>query len=73
MCERYVWVAYDDKDPAGLPVAVADSAHELAALLGTTKNRVISAWSKYNAGRSKSCRYHRVSIGADGAGSSPAG
>lgn len=64
MHERYVWVAYGD-DPARLPIAVADSARELGAILGTTKNNIMSAWSKYNAGRAKSCRYHRVNIGSD--------
>lgn len=73
MCERYVWIAYNDRDPAGLPIAVADSARELAAILGTTKNSVMSAWSKYNAGRSKSCRYHRVNIGVDTISRPPAG
>ena len=60
----YVWIAYGN-DAAHLPIAVADSARELGAILGTTKNNIMSAWSKYNAGRIKSCRYHRVNIGSD--------
>lgn len=35
---EYVWVAYG-KDRARLPIAVADTAAELARLVGTTRNR----------------------------------
>ena len=57
----YVWVAYSDKPPY-LPVAVADSASRLAALVGTTTNNVESCWSKYRTGKIQRSAYQRVDI-----------
>lgn len=58
---EYVWVAYG-KDRARLPIAVADTAAELAALVGTTRNNVESLASKYRCGRIPWSRYQRVRI-----------
>lgn len=58
----YVWVAYG-KAPPYLPVAVADSAAELARLTGTSENCIHSTWCKFQRGRFKSSRFHRVRVG----------
>ena len=58
---EYVWVAYG-KDRAKLPIAVADTAAELARLVGTTRNTVESLASKYRKGRIPWSRYQRVKI-----------
>ena len=58
-----VWVGYSPQPPY-LPIAVADTAAQLAKLMGTTKGTVYSAWSHYQAGESKTCRYHCVPMDA---------
>lgn len=57
----HVWVAYG-KDRARLPIAVADTAAELAALVGTTRNNVESQASKARCGVLRWSQYQRVKI-----------
>lgn len=61
----FVWVAYSSKPPF-LPIAVADSAVEMASLVGTNENCVRSTWSHYVSGRKPHSRYHKVRIGCKG-------
>lgn len=49
------------KDKYELPIAVADTAGELAKICGTTKNAILSSISKSNIGFIKP-RYIRVKI-----------
>lgn len=57
---EYVWIAYG-QDRARLPIAVADTAGELAAQVGTTRNNVESQASKFRKGVCTG-RYQRVRI-----------
>ena len=57
----HVWVGYAKKPPY-LPQAVADTAEELAAMMGTNRNTVYSTWSRYLVGRAPRSRVHRVLI-----------
>ncbi len=59
--QDYVWVGYEKKPPY-LPCAVADSAGELARLMGVTENTVRAAWCHYQAGKLPKSRYHKVRI-----------
>lgn len=59
--KNYIWVAYD-KEPPFLPVAVADTAKEMAKIVGTSENCIISTWCKYLTGRYPSSRFHKVSV-----------
>ena len=59
---EHVWVGYAKKPPY-LPQAVADTAEELARMMGTNKNAVCSTWSHYLAGRVPRSRFHRVRVG----------
>ena len=61
----YVWVAYS-REPPYLPVAVADSAEDLARLVGTSRGVVQSDWSRYRSGKKRTSRYHRVAVGQEG-------
>lgn len=58
----FVWVAYSSSWPY-LPIAVADSARELARLCETGTNNIESLWSKYRTGRAKTSRYQKVYVG----------
>ncbi len=58
----HVWVGYAKKPPY-LPQAVADTAAELASMMGTNRNAVYSTWSNYLAGRLPRSRFHRVRVG----------
>ena len=58
---RYLWVAYQ-KEPPYLPVAVADSAKELAQMVGTTRGCVQSTWNRYQHGKLRHSRFHRVRV-----------
>lgn len=58
---EYVWVAYG-KDRARLPITVADTAGELARIVGVKRNNVESQASKYRKGVLKWSRYQRVRI-----------
>lgn len=56
---RYVWVAYSNKPPY-LPVAVADTAKELAAALGISRSTIAASWGRYRRGERRRTRYHKV-------------
>ena len=56
-----VWMALS-QDKFSLPVAIADTAKELAELLGTTENAVKSEASKGRHGIIKKPRYISVRI-----------
>ena len=56
-----VWMAVW-QDKFSLPVAIADTAKELAELLGTTENNVKSSASKGKHGVYKNPRYIAVRI-----------
>lgn len=58
----YVWVAYSKQYPY-LPVAVADTAAELADIVNTTESNIKSEWYKYQHRKTKKSRYHRVKTG----------
>ena len=58
----YVWVAYQQESPH-LPVAVADTARELAKAVGVPENNVVSVASKHRHGKIKRPRYMCVFIG----------
>lgn len=58
---RYVWVAYSNKPPY-LPVAVADTAKELAAIIGVSCSNVRGCWMRYHRGKLRQTRYHKVTI-----------
>ena len=60
----WVWVAYQKKKP-WLPMAVADSATELADICGVPRNTVISAASKLLHGKLRRARYACVYVGGD--------
>lgn len=47
-------------DKYELPVAVADTAAELANILGVKKNAIYSSISHFERGDSKNCSYVRV-------------
>ena len=50
------------KDKYELPIAVANSADELAKICRTTRNSILSSISKANIGAIKKPRYIRVKI-----------
>ena len=56
-----VWMAVS-QDELSLPIAIADTAKELAELLGTTENNVKSSASKCKHGVYKNSRYIAVRI-----------
>ena len=56
---RYVWVAYSNKPPY-LPIAVADTAKELAAIIGVSGSNVRCCWLRYRLGKIRRTRYHKV-------------
>lgn len=58
----YVWVAYQTVKPY-LPVAIADSARELAEQLGVKRITVAATVSRYRSGKIKRPRYMCVYIG----------
>lgn len=59
---KYVWVAYQ-QEPPRLPIAIADTAHELARKLGVRVNNIESLASKARRGKIKNARYMCVYIG----------
>lgn len=59
--KKYIWVAYERRYPY-LPIAVADTAQELAREVGVTYNTVVSAIAHHKSGRSKKSRYCKVEI-----------
>ena len=60
----YVWVAYQSKKPY-LPIAVADTARELAQVLDIPENNIVSVVSKHRHGKIKRPRYMCVHVGEE--------
>ena len=60
----YVWMQITH-DEFELPVAVANTAQELADIVGTTKNNVQSATAHVRRGRNKWSRFIRVQVDDD--------
>lgn len=59
MSSKYIWLCVD-ADEYELPIAVADSARELAEKMGTSKNNVENnAWREYN-GKCTGIRYLKI-------------
>ena len=59
-----VWVAYSKKHPY-LPIAIADSAEELAEIVGVKTSTVEAMWSKFWRGKISRTRYAWVLIEED--------
>lgn len=59
--KRYIWMAVTD-DQYEFPVQMADTAGQLAELVGSTENTVRSHYCHYIRGDIKKCRYRRVEI-----------
>ena len=59
---KYIWVAYQ-KDPPGLPIAVADTCTELAEMVGVSDNTVTSMEQRRRNGEiKKHAIYARVEV-----------
>jgi len=58
---KNIWMKITNDD-FELPLAVADTAQELADICGTTKNCIVSTISHYNQGRIKRTPYVCVRI-----------
>lgn len=59
MSSKYIWLCVD-ADEYELPIAVADTARELAEKLGTSKSNVENnAWREYN-GRCSGRRFVKI-------------
>lgn len=56
-----IWIEVT-QDEYELPVAVADTARELAEIVGTTTNNIISQCSHRRKGRLKSSRFRMIEI-----------
>lgn len=59
--EQYVWLLITT-DKYELPLAVADTAVELAGMLGVSPHSIVSYYSRYTTGKLKSCKYRKVKI-----------
>ena len=59
-----IWMKISN-DAYELPVAVADSADELAMLCGTTANVIYSQMSHYKHGRLRTCPWICVELDAE--------
>lgn len=62
---NHVWVAYSGKPPY-LPIAVADTAKELAREVRVSVETVRTGWCKYCRGQRKRTRYHKVNFPTEG-------
>lgn len=60
----YIWMKVT-ADDLQLPLAVADTAQELADLCGTTSNNITSTVSHWKAGRIKNPSYVCVEVKKD--------
>lgn len=61
LSRKKIWMKISN-DIYELPEAVADSAKELAAICGTTRNAIKCSMSHYRQGRSKKQKYICVEI-----------
>ncbi|SCW67946.1 hypothetical protein SAMN05660484_02478 [Eubacterium ruminantium] len=59
-----IWM-YVTLDEYELPVAVADTAAELAKMIGCTANNIYSAYTHYKKGRHKRSRVVKVEVEDD--------
>lgn len=59
-----LWICVSN-DKYELPIAVADTAAELARMLGVKHNTILSATCNADAGRTKWCKYKKVVIDDD--------
>lgn len=59
--KAYIWMMVSD-DKYEFPLAIADTARQLAEMIGSTENNVRSDYCHYMQGRTKSCRYRRVEL-----------
>lgn len=57
----YIYIAYSSEEPH-LPIAVGDSARDLAEQLGVSQSCVCSMVGKYERGTTKTSRYMRVYV-----------
>lgn len=58
---KYIWVAYQ-KDPPGLPIAVADTSTELAEILGVSQSTVMTSTMNGRRNRFKHDIYAKVEV-----------
>ena len=58
---KNIWMKITN-DEYELPLAVADTAQELADIVGTTKNCIVSTISKFNKGKLKRTHYICVKV-----------
>lgn len=56
---KYIWIAYQ-KEPTGLPIATAESAGQLARIMGVSVSTVTAAAMRGN--RFKHNTYARVEV-----------
>lgn len=61
MSSKKIWMEVT-QDKYELPVAIADTAKELAEIVGTTTNNIVSQCSHYRKGRLKSSRFRMIEI-----------
>ena len=61
MKQQYIWMKVT-RDKYELPVAVANTASELARIVGTTKNAVVSSVSHLEHGHKKYSSYVRIRL-----------
>lgn len=61
MMKRFVYMKVTP-DKYELPIAIADTAQELARITGSSVNTIYSAISNYRAGRTKRSVYVQVEI-----------
>lgn len=56
-----IWMAVTN-DNKELPVAIADTARELALICGTSQKSIQCSYSRYKTGRNKTSPYRKVVI-----------
>lgn len=61
MNEKYLWMKITN-DKYELPIAIADSAAELARMTGTTKNNVCVSYNQLKNGKRKFSKYIKVTF-----------
>lgn len=54
-----MWIAYS-REPPHLPVAISETAEDLAKKCGVSPSTVFSAFWRYSHGKAKTSRYHKV-------------
>lgn len=59
--EKYVWLLITT-DKYELPLAVADTAVELAGMIGVSPHSIVSCYSRYTRGKGNNCKYRKVKI-----------